>query len=131
VEEEHKIVDHVLLSNVLTTLKGFVASKSPGLDDWTVEFLLEFFDLLGSKLLEVVEESRLKGKVTGALNETFPNLILKSDKLDSFAGFRPISLCNLIYKIITKIISTIVKSYISKGISKEQFGFLENKQIID
>jgi hypothetical protein len=75
---------------------------------------------MGPELLEVVEESRLKGKVNGALNATFIALILKSDKPESFAGFRPISLCNLIYKIISKIIASRIKSYLSKGISKEQ-----------
>jgi hypothetical protein len=90
---------------------------------------LEFFDILAPELLEVVEESRLKGKVNGALNATFLSLIPKNNKPDSFAGFRPISLCNLIYKLITKIIATRIKYYLSKGISKEQFGFLENRQI--
>jgi hypothetical protein len=88
---------------------------------------LEFFDILGLELLEVVEESRLKGKVNGALNATFLALIPKTNKPDSFVGFRPISLCNLIYKLITKIIATRIKYYFSKGISKEQFGFLENR----
>jgi hypothetical protein len=63
---------------------------------------LDFFDLLGNDLLEVVEESRRLGKVSGALNATFIALIPKSDKPDSFGGFRPIALCNLVYKIITK-----------------------------
>jgi hypothetical protein len=37
----------------------------------------------------------------------------------------------LTYKIITKIIDTRIKSFLSKSISKEQFGFLEGRQITD
>jgi hypothetical protein len=121
-EEGHKIADPVLLSEVLTTLKGFVVSKSPGPDGWTVEFFLEFFFyLLGPELLVVVEESRLKGKVTGALNATFLALIPKSDKPDSFEGFRPISLCNLTYKIITKIIASRIKSFFQQVFQRKLY----------
>jgi hypothetical protein len=90
-----------------------------------------FFDLLGNDILEMVEESRRKGRVSGALNATFIALIPKSDKPDSFGGFRPIALCNLVYKIITKIIAARIKTSLSVGISKEQFGFLEGRQITD
>jgi hypothetical protein len=65
------------------------------------------------------------------LNATFLALIPKSDKPDSFGGYRPISLCNLVYKIITKIIVSRIKSCMSCGISKEQFGFIEGRQITD
>jgi hypothetical protein len=51
--------------------------------------------------------------------------------LTSFGGFRPIALCNLVYKIITKIIAARIKTSLSVGISKEQFGFLEGRQITD
>jgi hypothetical protein len=88
---------------------------------------LAFFSLLGNEILEMVEESRRKGRVTGALNATFISPILKSDKPNSFGGFRPISLCNLVYKIITKIIVARIKTSLSVGISKEQFGFLESR----
>jgi len=73
----------------------------------------------------------LKGYVNGALNANFIALIPKSDKPESFSGFRPISLCNLTYKVILKIIVSRIKSSLSKGISKEQFGFLDDRQISD
>jgi hypothetical protein len=96
-----------------------------------VEFFLAFFDILGDDILEMVEESRRKGRVTGALNATFLALIPKSDNPGSFGEYRPIALCNLVYKIITKIIATRIKSFLSFGISKEQFGFLEGRKITD
>lgn len=68
----------------------------------------------------MVEDSTRKEKVNGALNAIL-YLIPKSNKRGSVANFRPTSLCNLIYKLITKIIATRIKPYLSKGISKEQF----------
>jgi len=47
-EEGKKIVDHVLISKVLTTLTGFVVSKSSGYVGWTVESFLEFFLSFGA-----------------------------------------------------------------------------------
>ena len=78
--------------------------------------------------MELVEESIIKGKIIGGLNATFVELLTKNDKLESFDGFIHISLCNLVYKVISKIISVIIKAFLSEGITKEQFGFLENKQ---
>jgi hypothetical protein len=51
------------------------------------------------------------------------------DNPQSFDDFRPISLCNCIYKIISKIIARRLKPILSEAISKEQFGFLEGRQI--
>ena len=82
---------------------------------------------MGHNLLDVLEESTVKGKIIGALNATFVALIPKRDKLESLDGFRPISLCNLVYKVISKIIVVIIKYFLSKGITKEQFGFMENR----
>jgi len=130
-EEGIRLAEPVTLEEILSTLKGFKCSKIPGPDGCTVEFFLPFFDLLGNHILEMVEESRRKGRILGVLNATFIALIPKSDKPDSFGGFRPIALCNLVYKIITKIIAPRIKTTLSIVISKEQFGFLEGRQITD
>jgi hypothetical protein len=112
----------------LKTLKGFKGSKIPSLDGSIVEFFIAFYDILGNDILEMVEESRKKGWVFGASDATFISLIHKSNTPNYFGGYRPIVLSNLVYKIINKIITSIIKSYLSFGISKEQFGFLEGRK---
>lgn len=64
-----------------------------------------------------------------ALNSTFIALIPKADKPSTFDNFRPMSLCNCIYKIIAKIIANFLRPILSSHISHEQFSFLENRQI--
>jgi hypothetical protein len=55
-----------------------------------------------------------------------PLLLLsrRKKKLDNFDDFRPISLCNYIYKIIAKVFVMILKDVLSNDISSKQFGFL-------
>jgi len=75
------------------TLKWFKKDKSLGLDGWSIEFYLEFYNLLGQDLLNVVEESNTIGKLYDAINSTFVALIPKTDSPSYFNDFHPISLC--------------------------------------
>ena len=59
----------------------------------------------------------------------FLALIPKKDKPWTFADFRPISLCNLLYKLIAKVIAGRLKPFLDLGISQEQYGFLKDRQI--
>lgn len=82
------------------------------------------FDIMGPDLLSMVEEIRISGKVSVAINSTFIALIPKSSKPPSFEDYIPISLCNLTYKINVKIIAKRIKPILSRCMSREQFGFL-------
>jgi hypothetical protein len=82
-------------------------------------------------LLNAVEESRTSGKVCGSLNATFLTLIPKEEKPNSFHEYRPISLCNFVYKVITKLIASRIKDKLASCISNEQFGFLKDRLISD
>jgi hypothetical protein len=79
----------------------------------------------------MVEESRLKGNISGGLNSTFIALVPKVNKPLTFGDYRPISLCNLCYKIISKIIANRIKPILSRSLSEEQLGFLQGRQIQD
>jgi hypothetical protein len=112
-------------------LNSFNKDRSPGPDGWTVEFFLHFFDLVGTDLLDLVEESRLRGRIIGTLNSTFLTLIPKENNPSTFGDYRTIALCNLCYKLITKIIANRIKPILSRTLSGEQLGFLKGRQILD
>lgn len=98
------------LQEVKNILLTFASDKSPGPDRWTVEFFLHYFDLVGTELPDLVEDSKLRGRVCGTLNSTFLTLIPKENNPVSFDDYRPISLCSLCYKLITKINKNHCKS---------------------
>lgn len=78
-----------------------------------------------------MEESRRTGSVLKAFNSTFLTLIPKEKGGDSLGKFRPISLCNVILKIIMKVMANQLKPLMSRLISPEQTGFFEGRQILD
>jgi hypothetical protein len=129
--EAENLYNPVGLEELRKVLKSFKVDKSPGPDGWTVEFFVHFLDLVGEDLLNMVEETRLKGKIYGGLNSTFIALIHKVNKPIGFGDYRTISLCNLYYKIISKIITNRIKPCLSNLISKEQLGFLKGRHIQD
>lgn len=77
----------------------------------------------------MVEEIKERGKSPGSLNSTFIALIRKFDHPRNFDDFRPISLCNMLYKIVAKIISMRFNFLLSNSILTKQFGFFKDKHI--
>eukprot|EP00253_Pinus_taeda_P008065 PITA_08065 len=128
-EEAENLYREVSKEEIENVIKSMPKDKSPGPDGWTIELFTHFFEQIGDELTEVVEESRKKGEIYGPFNATFIALIPKREDSESFEDFRPISLCNAIYKIIAKVIAVRLKPILSSCISNEQFGFLDGHQI--
>jgi len=87
--------------------------------------------VVGDELLDLVEDIRIKGRVRVSLNKNFLALIPKENNLQSFENFRPISLFNLCYKMISKVIANRIKPVLSRELSCNQLGFLKGRQILD
>jgi hypothetical protein len=60
-------------------------------------------------------------------NATFFALIPKEKEANFADKFRPISLCNVIYKIITKILANRLKPILQEIIYPKQGGFVEGR----
>lgn len=130
-EDGLDIYRFITLKEVEATLEVFAKDKILGPDDWTVKFFLKFLDLLGPELVEAIEDTRVSGVNLEELKKTYLTLIPKVDRPTSFADYRPIALCNLLYKLITKIIVEQLKAFLREFVSPEQFDFLLNRQILD
>ena len=75
--------------------------------------------------------TRSKEKIEGATNSTFQILISKEKNQVSIKRYRPISLCNSSYKILSKIILNRIKKVIRHLISENQGGFIARRNIYD
>jgi len=66
-----------------------------------------------------------------SLNSTFLALIPKGDESNTPDKYRPIALCNVIYKLISKVFASRLKPLLPLLISPEQTGYVEGRQIMD
>jgi hypothetical protein len=69
--------------------------------------------------------------VDNELNFTLIALILKIKNLSYVTEFRPISLCNVLYKIISKVLAYWLKLILQQIISPYQSAFIPGKLITD
>ena len=79
----------------------------------------------------MVKKSQNCGKIGGSTNSTFLALIPKEKEAKTFDRFRPISLCNIGYKIITKIMASRLKHILLGIIPENQGRFIKGRKIGD
>ena len=71
------------------------------------------------------------GVMPSGLNETFICLIPKVKSPQKITKFRPISLCNVIYKIIYKVLANRLKRILTIVIDELQSAFVPGRLITD
>ncbi|KAL5768232.1 hypothetical protein ACOSP7_014787 [Xanthoceras sorbifolium] len=98
-------------------------------------FRLPSFRISGSlystDLYKLVLDSFLQGSFPVELNQTLITLIPKIPSPMDMSSFRPISLCNTSYKVISKIIVSRLKGLLTDLIRPNQVAFVPGRHIHD
>jgi hypothetical protein len=133
VTQEHNeaLTRPITQEEVDQAVKEMPPGKALGPDGFMTDFFHYCWSMIREEVWQVVEESRTSGKVLSAFNATFLTLIPKEERVTHPKQFRPIALCNVIYKIITKVIALRLKPILSYIISKEKVGYVEGRKIMD
>ncbi|KAG7564362.1 Reverse transcriptase domain [Arabidopsis suecica] len=107
------------------------ADLSTGLDGYSVEFFRSCWHVVGPELVEAVAEFFRTGQILNKWNATTLILIPKIPNASSTSEFRPISLCNTVYKVISKLLAGRLQTLLPCFISNSQSAFLPGRLLAE
>ena len=120
----------ITIKELKDSLDEFENNKTPGCDGLTKEFYATFWNLLGPILLQTVQFCRGKKLLTQSQRRGVISLLHKKGKdPEQIENYRPISLLNVDYKIITKTLANRIQTKISKLVNADQLGFIKQRYI--
>jgi hypothetical protein len=111
-------------SEIYDFLLSLERTKAPKPDGFTALFYVKYWNHIKGTVLNAVGDFFMHNILLREQNHTFIALIPKKLGASSVHQFRPISLCNFIYKIISKLLANRLKPLLDKVISPFQTAFV-------
>ena len=107
-------------------------NKAPGLDGLTVEFYLTFWYLIKNDFVELIDYCKRNVCLPDSMNVALIRLLYKNrgDRSD-LKNWRPISLLNVDYKIISKVLTKRLRKLMPSLINEEQTCGVQGRNIQD
>ncbi|PNY14675.1 ribonuclease H [Trifolium pratense] len=130
-EDNESLVRPISKEELKDALFQMNPDKAPGPDGFNPAFYQHFWDLCSNDIFEAAQEWLERGYFPSSLNETNICLIPKCETPISMKDLRPISLCNVLYKMISKLLANRLRSCLDKCVSEEQSAFIEGRSILD
>lgn len=125
------LVSPFLKHEVDTTLKQMASLKAPGPDGMPPIFYQHYWDSISDDVSCAVLSCLNSSNIPASLKHTYVTLIPKIKNPERVSDFRPISLCNILYKLISKVLVNCLKSLLPYLVSESQSAFQSDKAILD
>lgn len=99
-DEDHEmLLRDVTEEEIKGVLFAMPADKSPGPDGYTAEFFKKAWTIVGTDFITAVKSFVVKGFLPKGVNTTILALIPKTAEAREMKDYRPISCCNVLYKV--------------------------------
>jgi len=118
-------------NEVFLAAKNLKPHAAPGPYGMPALFYQQFWSIVGKDATTFSLKILIGGGNPNNINYTYICLIPKKKKLKMSGDFRPISLCNVIFKIITKTIASRLRFILPDIIGKFQSVFVSGRLITD
>ncbi|KAL4314251.1 hypothetical protein AHAS_Ahas15G0066400 [Arachis hypogaea] len=126
-EAIESLTRNVSKEEVRKVVMGMNSFKAPGADGFQAFFFKEYWEVVGTEVWELVKKAFAGFDLDSALFDTLVVLIPKVDNPSRMKEFRPISLCNVIYKIITKVVVERLRPFLQDIIGPLQGEFIPGR----
>ena len=96
----------------------------------SAEYYITFWSVIGDLVIASYNEAFTKGELSASQWQAVITLIHKEGKDVNFIkNYRPISLLNVDYKILSKFLSKRLQKVLHEIIASDQLGFVKNRNI--
>ena len=112
-------------------LKQMHPTKAPGPDGMSAIFFQKYWNIVGNDVICMILNVLNSNMSMAEINRTNITLIPKTKNPTKMTEFRPISLCNVVYKIISKVLANRLKTILPQIITENQSAFLHERLITD
>lgn len=106
-------------------------SKAPGPDGFSAVFFQKYWHVVGIDITNKILSMLNARNLVDGINDTIITLIPKLKQVSSLDDCRPISLCNVVYKIISKVRTNRLKFTLNEIVSEIQSAFIPGRLISD
>ena len=129
-EEVQSLEGELTYEELTLALKNMKNSKSPGNDGFTAEFFKFFWVDLGKYILRSINYAYRNGLLSVTQKQGIITCLPKPNKARNILkNWRPISLLNVIYKLMSSAIANRLKTVLNKLINQDQKGFITGRFI--
>lgn len=105
--------------------------KAPGPGGFPARFFQRNWASLKNDVIKAVRDFFESGKMPEGVNDTIICLIPKGNEPQHLKDYRPISLCNVIYKVVSKCLVNRLTPFLDELVSDTQSAFIPGRMITD
>ena len=131
-DQDSGLYENVLSADEIShAVRGLSKGKTPGSEGLPVEFYVKFWDQLCPILLQIYQFSFDQGFLSTSMQGSVTRLIFKKDDPENLKNWRPISLLNVDYKILSKALTNRLSKVLTSIVGEDQTCSVPNRTIFD